>query len=275
MVSADLIIEARRRAGLTQDELAARLGKPRATVARWETGVHAPSLETMRAIARACGLDLSLSLHKADNSYLSLIEQQLALTPGRRLDQSCAWSTGPEGNDGPFDARLILTALADHDVDFVLVGHLAGVLHGSPIIDGPRLIEIVPRPDHDTDRALESTVQELGAHRRPDNDPWAGGHRWEPWQLPNGTHLVISPKPAGTHGYHDLARDAVDVDLDDGLHATTASLRDLARIAQATGRLEHRELVALRTTLEAARDGIPKGEIPAAAWATLDEPAAA
>ncbi|MGH2920822.1 MAG: helix-turn-helix transcriptional regulator [Gaiellaceae bacterium] len=47
MRSAAVIREARLRAGLTQQELAARSGRERSVIARWEQGVVSPSLETL------------------------------------------------------------------------------------------------------------------------------------------------------------------------------------------------------------------------------------
>jgi transcriptional regulator with XRE-family HTH domain len=85
--SADLIREARRRAGLTQAELAQRLGTTQSAVARWERGRAHPPLETLARIARACALELRTTLEDADPGTLSLIERNLALSPTERLDQ--------------------------------------------------------------------------------------------------------------------------------------------------------------------------------------------
>ena len=62
MASVDIVLEARRRAGLTQAELADRLGVARSTVARWEMRRTVPSYETLRDVATACGLELRCRL---------------------------------------------------------------------------------------------------------------------------------------------------------------------------------------------------------------------
>ncbi|HTA32989.1 MAG TPA: helix-turn-helix transcriptional regulator [Solirubrobacteraceae bacterium] len=46
---------ARRRAGLTQPQLAEKVGASRPTIARIETGGHAPSVKIALAIARELG----------------------------------------------------------------------------------------------------------------------------------------------------------------------------------------------------------------------------
>jgi transcriptional regulator with XRE-family HTH domain len=62
VVSASLIREARMRAGLSQVQLAERSGKAKVQIGRWETGVVAPSIDTLLEIVRVCGFDLPLML---------------------------------------------------------------------------------------------------------------------------------------------------------------------------------------------------------------------
>jgi transcriptional regulator with XRE-family HTH domain len=87
MVSGDLLREARLRAGLSQAELARRAGKPTSTIGRWERGEVLPSLETLRTVIGACGLELTFHLSNADSEAhdLSLIERSLALAPAERV----------------------------------------------------------------------------------------------------------------------------------------------------------------------------------------------
>jgi transcriptional regulator with XRE-family HTH domain len=86
VVSGDLIKEARLRAGLTQVELGRRLGKAQSAIARWERGDVRPSLETLRQIVRSCGLDLTYSLAKLDDSNVTVIDAHLRMTPAQRLE---------------------------------------------------------------------------------------------------------------------------------------------------------------------------------------------
>ena len=62
----DEILKARAKAGLTQAELAARMGITQSAVARLETamGKHSPSIETLKRYAAALGYRLQLRLVK-------------------------------------------------------------------------------------------------------------------------------------------------------------------------------------------------------------------
>jgi len=54
------LISARRRAGLTQSELAARSGTSQATVSAYESGRKAPSVATLERLLAATGAQLSV-----------------------------------------------------------------------------------------------------------------------------------------------------------------------------------------------------------------------
>ena len=62
----DALLKARQEAGLTQAELAARMGTQAPAVARLEkslaTGKHAPSVATLRRYVQACGKHLHLQV---------------------------------------------------------------------------------------------------------------------------------------------------------------------------------------------------------------------
>ena len=58
---ASLLIEARTRANLTQAELASKMGTSQSTIARLESGKAAPSLSTLRRLAKATGTRLEIS----------------------------------------------------------------------------------------------------------------------------------------------------------------------------------------------------------------------
>ena len=57
-----LILEARRRSGLAQIELAKRAGTSQSAVARLERGHASPTVATLERLVRAAGFDLRLEL---------------------------------------------------------------------------------------------------------------------------------------------------------------------------------------------------------------------
>jgi transcriptional regulator with XRE-family HTH domain len=58
----DLVREARKRARLTQAELAARAGTTQSAIARIETGGSTPSFDSVLRLVRLCGMDLDIVL---------------------------------------------------------------------------------------------------------------------------------------------------------------------------------------------------------------------
>lgn len=96
MRGGDLIREARRRAGLSQRQLAERMHTAQSVVARWESGATTPSFDTVVRAVRACGFELDVHLVPAAEGFehdWSLAEQNLALTPEERLANHAAART--------------------------------------------------------------------------------------------------------------------------------------------------------------------------------------
>jgi len=86
--AADLLIEARRRAGLSQRELARRARTVQSVVARVESGTTNPSWQTLSRLLAAAGFDLRtrLDVRPVRGSHmLSDVTRILALTPEQRL----------------------------------------------------------------------------------------------------------------------------------------------------------------------------------------------
>lgn len=59
---AEEIIRARRAAGITQAQLAERVGKQQSVISQIESGRRSPRLETLASIAAALGLELRVEL---------------------------------------------------------------------------------------------------------------------------------------------------------------------------------------------------------------------
>jgi transcriptional regulator with XRE-family HTH domain len=87
MTGAQIIREARLKAGLTQTELADRLGRDRAQVARWETGGQEPSFENVQAVVEACGFSLRVEIAEREETPALDAELQASLleAPQQRI----------------------------------------------------------------------------------------------------------------------------------------------------------------------------------------------
>jgi transcriptional regulator with XRE-family HTH domain len=88
VLEVQLLKEARRRAGLTQRELAERLGTTQSSIARMESGVVSPTFATLRSAIEACGFEIRVGLGEPDPETDSLFNQTLALTPAERIRQA-------------------------------------------------------------------------------------------------------------------------------------------------------------------------------------------
>lgn len=213
---------ARDRAGLSQEQLAARSKKPRSTIARWESGARSPSLENLEDVIRAAGLDLVVGLAESDHSLDELTDDQLSLDPEARLRTLLPGGTA---------SRMIkaLGVVADLETPVIVIGPLAGALQGAPQRPRGREAEIVPG-----DR--EALLRELAAmDAEPTDDEQRFGdsnRRWR-WTL-QGAELVVVDRLAGAADYRDLKRDAVELSVD-AKAVKVAHPRDLLRLAEASG----------------------------------------
>lgn len=81
-----LIREARRRAGLTQADLAKRVGTSQPAVARYERARAMPDLPTLHRIVEACGYELTLELAEPDAQREAAARVALDRTPQERLE---------------------------------------------------------------------------------------------------------------------------------------------------------------------------------------------
>jgi transcriptional regulator with XRE-family HTH domain len=87
MTTGELIRSARNRAGLSQAELAERLGMPVSSIARWETDRVEPGFSTLRRVLQACGFDIPPVLvpFERDPEREARVEEVQRLTPEERL----------------------------------------------------------------------------------------------------------------------------------------------------------------------------------------------
>ena len=76
---------ARRRAGLSQRQLARRTGTPQPSISRIERGLVSPTVDTLERLIRACGMELEPIDRPGENDVdRTLIWENLRLTPADR-----------------------------------------------------------------------------------------------------------------------------------------------------------------------------------------------
>ena len=100
MRGADLIREARTRAGLTQDELSELSRRPRSLIARWEQGSVSPSIDNFLEIIEDCGFELPLVLVERDKAFDNRLERNRQLSPERRARRLLSQLEKDEGAGG-------------------------------------------------------------------------------------------------------------------------------------------------------------------------------
>jgi transcriptional regulator with XRE-family HTH domain len=90
-----LLREARRRHGVTQEQLAARARTSQAAISRIERDVVSPSVSTLATLLDLLGEELELESSPIDYGHdRTLIEQNLAHVPARRIERQAEWSLG-------------------------------------------------------------------------------------------------------------------------------------------------------------------------------------
>jgi hypothetical protein len=157
--------------------------------------------------------------------------------------------------DGRFDAGAIVRVLQHHDVEFVVIGGIAGQLWGSATIT----------QDLDICYAREKTnLEHLAAALRELNAKLRGVKEDVPFRLDartlfNGDSFTFTTDvgaldclatPSGTSGYNDLRQAAETMSVGGGRKVRVCSIDDLIRMKRAAGRTKDlraiEELGALR-----------------------------
>ena len=95
MTPGELLREARRRHGVTQEQLAARARTSQAAISRIERDVVSPSVGTLATLLDLLGEELELSSTTIDYGHdRTLIELNLRFTPEERIERQAEWSRG-------------------------------------------------------------------------------------------------------------------------------------------------------------------------------------
>lgn len=162
----------------------------------------------------------------------------------------------------PFDPIEIIRVLAEHEVECVLIGGLAGVLHGAPATTNDA--DIMPEASEQNLIRLSAALRGLDARLRVDSDPEGVAFDPHPALLASMSTLNTSTRfgdldltlsPAGIDDYESLRSAAVEFDIE-GSRMLVASLDDVIRSKEAADRpKDHATLPLLR----AVRDEIGRG----------------
>lgn len=160
---------------------------------------------------------------------------------------------------GAFDPERLLEVLARHGVEFVLIGGLAAVAHGSPLPTAD--VDVTPDRDAANLDRLATALRELGARIRtgdPDGVvfPIDGAFLAAQPRMLNLTtsagDLDLTFLPAGFDGgYRELIAESDPLELVDGVTTRVARLRAIIRSKETADReKDRRALPYLRALLE-------------------------
>ncbi len=146
-----------------------------------------------------------------------------------------------------FHLRALLTRLVEAEVDFVIVGGIAAVAHGSAAIT--RDLDITCEPDRENLDRLGEVLVALDARLRgvAEDVPFVPDGRTLrhtrilTLDTPEG-RLDLLAQPDGSPGYDRLRERATVVDVE-GFRVRVASLEDLIAMKKAAGR--PKDLVAV------------------------------
>ncbi len=153
----------------------------------------------------------------------------------------------------PLDPEGIFATLAHHGVVYVLIGGLAGVVHGSPAMTNDA--DIVPAKTADNLERLSAALLDLDARLRSPDAPDGLVFEPHPTLLSSMSMLNMTTRcgdldmtftPAGLDGYDGLAERSVAFELG-GHRVQVAALRDIIRSKEAADRpKDHATLPVLR-----------------------------
>ena len=147
-----------------------------------------------------------------------------------------------------FDPVPLLASLSRGGVDFVVIGGVAGGVHGSAI--GTQDLDVAYARDRDNLERLAAVLRDVGAHLRGKNVPHDLPFALDADTLSQGANFTFATRfgsfdilgdPAGSPPYVQLRADAIEFSIGEQ-RARAASLDHLIAMKLAAGR--PRDLVA-------------------------------
>jgi hypothetical protein len=160
----------------------------------------------------------------------------------------------------PLDPACIFQVLSTHGVDYVLVGGLAGVVHGSPAMTNDA--DIVPRRTAANLASLAAALRDLEARLRVADQPEGVDFDPHPALLDSMAMLNMTTRcgdldltftPAALTDYDALLASSVEFELG-GCRVKVPALNDIIRSKEAANRPKDRiTLPILRALAEEIR----------------------
>lgn len=139
----------------------------------------------------------------------------------------------------PLDALGLLRTLAEHAVDYVVVGGVAVQVHGHRRTT--RDLDVIPDPDPENLERLAAALESLQATPReipgapaPTAEPLASAPIVPPLTTRDGELHILNAVP-GARPFRSLVTDALPIDLD-GVPVKIVSLEDLIAMKRASDR---------------------------------------
>jgi transcriptional regulator with XRE-family HTH domain len=267
MTPGELLKAARRRRGVSQAQLAIRAGTTQSAISRIESGRVSPTFATVQSLLDLLGEELTVASRRPESGIdLTLNERNLRLSAADRLRQGLRFADQvrkTRGGENPSPATKaymaktdlgeglelhpLLGALIRNGVDFVVVGGVAGWIHGSsyPTYD----LDVAYARDRGNLERLAAALAELKAR-------WRGGPPDLPIvldaaMLANGAnftfetpfgHFDVLGELSGIRGYEELRREA-RIESYDGLDIRVASIDHLIAMKRSADRVKDRLMV--------------------------------
>jgi transcriptional regulator with XRE-family HTH domain len=280
----DLLREARKAYGISQGELAIRANTTQSAVSRIESGKTSPSFETLRELLRLLNADLVLDAVVRDNGVDSTlnelnfefapaerieralgwadqilrIQRENGVRPGANGEDRAAWEAMDKRGDKPIlETGPILDALDRNNVEFVVIGGVAGLAHGSsyPTYD----LDIAYAHDPRNLERMAAALREIGVTLRgaPEDLPFQADAR----SLESGMNFTfvtdfgafdILGHVDGIRSYAELSARA-EVHEVGGLPVRVASLNDLIGMKRRVDRAKDQMMVEEYVVMERLR----------------------
>jgi transcriptional regulator with XRE-family HTH domain len=219
---------ARKRAGMTQQDLARAVRMPQPSIARIERGAVVPRTTTLMAILEATAHELAVD-PSGPPVNREAIRRHLVLDVPKRTRQAL----GRAAKNPRTSPTRILRRLRVAGVPFVLVGDLAEVAHGSPTKVG-RVVEVCHAQTEIASDRLAAALEDLEATGSDGPQVRTGAGR-----------LRLLTETMAGDDYELLRRNAVGLHVDSGILVHVAAIEDLIRIRQARGSPEDRAAMAV------------------------------